>query len=105
MEKALAETASATRSDRDRPAPTNETAVSQGPENTQLGAHGPVNADRVDESDVQYVTGVKLATIISAVTLTAFLITLDTSIIATVNRTHCSAPPLMCILIFSKGNP
>jgi len=86
MEKPPDETASGALND--RPAPMRKTVVSGEPKNTQLDVHSPVDSDLVDESDVHYATGVKLATIISAVTLTAFLITLDVSIIATVNILH-----------------
>lgn len=99
MEKSL-ETASA--APNDRPATMNESVVSQEPENTQLDVHRPVGPDRVDESDIQYVTGIRLATIISAVTLTAFLMTLDVSIIATVNRLHWLACPVVRVLTLSK---
>jgi hypothetical protein len=86
MEKSVAETVSPVPND--RPHPMSETVASQEPENTQSDIRNRVNSDLVDDRDVQYATGIKLATIISAVTLTAFLITLDGSIIATVNKNH-----------------
>lgn len=39
-------------------------------------------------ADHEYVTGVKLAVVIVSVTLVAFLILLDTSIVATVSSQH-----------------
>jgi len=50
---------------------------------------GSVKPDHPVEDDYEYVTGFKLATIIGCVTLVAFLILLDQSIIATVRH----APP------------
>lgn len=72
----------------DRPDPTSEMAASQKPENTQSDICNPVDSDLVGGRNIHNVTGIKLATIISAVTLTAFLITLDGSIIATVDENH-----------------
>ncbi|KAJ5629586.1 hypothetical protein N7528_003243 [Penicillium herquei] len=57
--------------------PTNEAVVPQAPGNIQPGS------DEIDESDIQYATGIKLATLVCAVTLSAFIITLDGSILAT----------------------
>jgi len=53
---------------------------------------GSVKPDHPVEDDYKYVTGFKLATIIGCVTLVAFLILLDQSIIATVRH----APPAFC---------
>ena len=44
----------------------------------------PVNATNTTEEEYHYVTGLKLFTVIACVTLVAFLIMLDQSIIATV---------------------
>ncbi|KAF7874060.1 hypothetical protein EAF04_002732 [Stromatinia cepivora] len=76
MEKPLNETADGAPDN--RPASLNENVVAQEPENIQTSS--PI---LTDESGPQYVTGIRLAAITSAVTLTAFLITLDTSIIST----------------------
>jgi hypothetical protein len=97
MEKQPAETNST--APNDRPASMSETIVSKEPKNPQLDVpdvdHSPVNSAVVNESEVQYVTGVRLAVIISTVTLTAFLIMLDVSIIATVSRLLWPARPVM----------
>jgi len=53
---------------------------------------GSVKPDHPVEDDYEYVTGFKLATIIGCVTLVAFLILLDQSIIATVRH----ASPAFC---------
>lgn len=86
MEKPVAETANL--APNDRPDPTSEMAAWQEPKNTQSDIRNPVDSDLVDDRNVHNVTGIKLVTIISAVTLTAFLITLDGSIIATVNENN-----------------
>ncbi|KAI9640536.1 hypothetical protein NHQ30_010834 [Ciborinia camelliae] len=81
MEKSLNETADGAPDN--RPASLSKSVVAQEPENIQTDGHHPVESNPNDESCVQYVTGFRLAAITSAVTLTAFLITLDTSIIST----------------------
>ena len=43
-----------------------------------------VKSDAIVEEDYQYITGIKLITVIGCVTLVAFLLMLDQSIIATV---------------------
>ena len=48
---------------------------------------GSVNPTQEVEEDYQYITGIKLATVIACITLVAFLIMLDQSIIATVGYT------------------
>lgn len=45
-----------------------------------------VKSDVVVEEDYQYITGIKLITVIGCVTLVAFLLMLDQSIIATVGK-------------------
>lgn len=91
----------------DRPHSMSEKNALQEPKNTQSGTRSPIDSDPIDHRDIQYATGIKLATIISAVTLTAFLITLDGSIIATVYKLHYlaySVMPMLTLLSY-KGNP
>jgi len=51
---------------------------------------GSVKSNHPVEDDYEYVTGFKLATIIACITLVAFLLMLDQSIIATVR--HATLP-------------
>ncbi|KAJ5714091.1 uncharacterized protein N7483_011272 [Penicillium malachiteum] len=75
VENTIAEITSTTRGINTVPT---KNAVSQDPEKN---LNQPNAADEIE--DIQYATGIKLATLVSAVTLTAILITLDGSILAT----------------------
>ena len=55
---------------------------------------GNVNPSQEFEEDYQYITGIKLAIVIACITLVAFLIMLDQSIIATVSHTLQPRPAL-----------
>ncbi|KAJ8062472.1 hypothetical protein OCU04_009005 [Sclerotinia nivalis] len=81
MGKPLTETADGAPDN--RPALLSKNVVVQELENIQTDGHRPIESHSNDRSGLQYVTGIRLAAITSAVTLTAFLITLDTSIVST----------------------
>jgi hypothetical protein len=57
-------------------------------------------ATRTDTDEGEWVSGIKLAGIIVALTTAAFLMLLDTSVVTTVSASLCS-----CYYTHQKGNP
>ena len=62
---------------------------------------GNVGLDKSVEDDYEYITGLKLATVIGCVSLVAFLILLDQSIISTVRHFAPRLPPLPSITLLN----